>query len=273
MPLCISTTALHVYGVIKVSAFDDELISSLMFQFHLLIALLLNFLPGVAAQGLFLTPIDTATFTLYIALAALTFFQALRASLILCRPGDTGDRLTQDRGPYAKIFLATISLLACYILLAIWIPIALSSYSIDSRDYRIFYAMAAMDQLSDVFIAAAILHFIDSRSGALRRSYSDAESLNCKSLVNLKKKGIFDKLLLSFMALVIFVGAVVNGILQPDLDVTYMSYAVFYQAYIVLYIVATMDVTLSALYFWNALPKSFASTESVGPLCTHSTPN
>ncbi|RDB30091.1 hypothetical protein Hypma_013909 [Hypsizygus marmoreus] len=85
-------------------------------------------IPDVAAAGpLNVNPVNTVTFSLYIALIAYTLFQAFRAFGILQRPqprsGPNEIPFSPYRVPYAKIFLSTLTLLACYILQVIWIPI------------------------------------------------------------------------------------------------------------------------------------------------------
>ncbi|KAF5381700.1 hypothetical protein D9615_005607 [Tricholomella constricta] len=152
------------------------------------------------------------------------------------------------------------------VLLTIWIPKDLSKHSFEAHYHSIFYAMMATDQLSDVFVASAFLHFINFRRDSLGRAYGDEKPLSSYSISSAKKKRILDTVLLSSMTLVIKANFIVGAVLTrtlPNPDPAYVAYANLYHAYIAFYIAATMNVTLSALFLWNSLTKTVASPEKI----------
>jgi hypothetical protein len=233
------------------------------------ILLLAIFIPSVAATGLNIDPVNKATFSLYVVLAAYTVFQSVRAFGILRRPHPKstkeGEHITPERVPYAKIFLATITLIICYVLQTIWIPIDLSKDSLGSTLNNTFYGMLAADQLSDIFIASALLHLIDHRRDVLGRRHTDDEPTTTKSISSTKKRCL-DTILLSFMAGVTLVGLLVGTVVTrtiPDPDTAYIIFTAIYHTYILMYMVATLDIALSAWFLWRRLPVSVALNEKV----------
>ncbi|KAG5642873.1 hypothetical protein DXG03_002018 [Asterophora parasitica] len=229
--------------------------------------LVLSWASCVNAAGLDLSPIDTTTFSLYVALAAYTLFQTYRAFAILLRlqPKAGSDSLPvpRDRVPYIKIFLATLTCLICYILLTIWIPIDLSMHSVGAQYHNTFYAMMATDQLSDIFIASGLLHFIDNRRDDLGRAHGDANPLTIYSMSSTKKRTL-DTIMLYFMAMVIIANVIVGAVLTrtvSDPDAARAAYSSLYHVYLALYTIAAINVALSAWFLWRSLPKTAASTE------------
>lgn len=232
-----------------------------------------TFVPGVAAAGLDLNPVNTATFSLYVVLTAYTVFQSVRAFGILRRPHPTTTKedeyIPPERVPYAKIFLATLTLIACYVLETIWIPIDLSKDSLGANLNNTFYGMLAADQLSDIFIASALLHFIDHRRDVLGRRHSDDEPTSTHAISSTKKR-LLDTILLSFMAAVTIAGVIVGTVVIrtiDDPDRAYTIYTGLYHAYIAMYFAATLNIALSAWFLWRGLSESAGLNEKVGP-CT-----
>lgn len=237
-----------------------------------LLLVVVAFIPNVAAAGLNLNPTNTATFSLYVILAAYTLFQAVRAFGILRRPQPKGsvddDPIPPERVPYAKIFLGTLTLIACYVLQTVWIPVDLSKDSLGADLHNTYYGMIAADQLSDIFIASALLHFIDHRRDVLGRTHKDNEPSSVHYISSARKR-LLDTVLLAIMAIFIVAEVIVGTVLVRTLsnpDVVYQAYVSLYHVYIAFYIVATLDVTLSAFFLWRGLSRLVAVTEKVRPV-------
>ncbi|KAF9465445.1 hypothetical protein BDZ94DRAFT_1296462 [Collybia nuda] len=228
-----------------------------------------NFIPEVAASDMNISPVNTATFSLYVVLAAYTVFQSIRALGILRRPHPNSTqedkRIPPERVPYVNVFFATLTLIACYVLETIWIPIDLSKDSLGANLNNTFYFMLAADQLSDIFIASALLHFIDNQRDLLGRRHNDEEPTSTHAISSAKKK-ILDRILLSCMAIVAFAGLIVGTVVIraiPNPDQGYIIYTGLYHAYIAMYFVTTLNVTLSAWFLWRGLSALGAPNEKI----------
>ncbi|RDB30061.1 hypothetical protein Hypma_013910 [Hypsizygus marmoreus] len=125
--------------------------------------------------------------------------------------------------------------------------------------------MMAADQLSDIFIASALLHFIDHRRDVLGRAHGDDKPTTSYAISSTKKR-FLDMILLAIMAAFVIAGIVVGTVVVHSVSnpiVAFKVSAVLYHVYIAFYIVIILNVTLSAFFLWRSLSREVALAEHI----------